>query len=265
MSLGGGKNDKSSICILDYYTAPHKLFIKEVHEKIFTHNEESADDQIVEYLNRKDSNLKFIAFDVPITLPQCFVHACKGVHQCGASSTKWHWRIYKKLKEKNKNHKLFNPYVERCVDLFIAHQLEEKFPFPCALGANAAPLTARAHHLRSRFWKELDEKLIEVYPRLSFWRMGLKLKLPKSNLRFYKHAVRGHVSREQFLSELIKQNIIFIYEQDAQKILDRPSSFDAFLTALTAYLKFKGCTEKPPKGFPTQEGWVEYPDKDFDW
>ncbi len=246
---------------MDYYATPHKLFVKQIHDKIVTHDESSADDQLIEILNQKDNSLKYISFDVPLSLPGCFQHQCKGIHSCNSETIEWHWKNYQKLKEKNKNHKLFTPYTERCVDSYVSHQLEEPFALSHSLGANSAPLTARAHHLQPR----LHSNLLEVFPRLSFWRMGSKLKLTKSNLRFYKHAVRGQTAREQFIEELIDQNIIFIYEQDIQKILSKTNAFDAFICAITAYLKFKDQTEEPPRSFPESEGWITFPKKTFEW
>ncbi len=261
LSLSGGKNDKTSLCYLDYYRAPHKLFLKTVIDKIPERENESPDDILLEYLNKKDLNLRYIGVDVPITLPHCFLHPCKGVRQCDSATTQWHWKNYKKLKDKNKNHKLFTPYTERCVDSYVTYHLEEHFPISHALGSNSAPLAARAHFLKNR----IKYEMIEVYPRLSFWRMGLKLKMNKNQLRFYKHSARGDQVREGFLRELINQNIIFIYDQDIQKLLSKMSTFDAFMSALTAFLYFKDQCEKPPKNFPASEGWIQFPQKEFSW
>lgn len=258
--MSGGKNEKTSLCYIDYYSLPHKLFLKTIVDKI-SEEDESADDTLLKYLNKRDSAVRYIAVDVPLTLPHCFDHACKGINVCEASTTQWHWKNYKRLKDKNKNHKLFTPYTERCVEAYISHSLEEHFPISHALGSNSAPLTARAHFLKNR----IHAKLVEVYPRLSFWRIGQKLKMNKSQLRFYKHGARGDQARESFLRELMDQNIIFIYEQDVQKLLAKTSVYDAFIAAITAFLYFKDQCEKPPKGFPVSEGWIQFPAKDFTW
>ncbi|MCB0363135.1 MAG: DUF429 domain-containing protein, partial [Bdellovibrionales bacterium] len=91
------------------------------------------------------------------------------------------------------------------------------------------------------------------------------LGIAMSHLRYHKHAIGGEESREAILDLLIKKNIAFIYEQDAKIMIEFSPAFDAFICALTGYLKFKGQTEPRPKAFPKSEAWIEYPKSIISW
>lgn len=240
---------------LEYYPEAHKIFLKDIKDKVPHEDEVSQDKFLLEILNKKDNAVKFVAFDSPLELPTCLTHNCGGIEKCKAPTTKWHWAHYLKLKKKKKNLKLFTPYTERCVERHINYDLEEHFEMPEALGANKAPLTARSLYLKSK----IKKKLVEVFPRLSMWRIGSHFKISKNDLRNYRHSVHGMECRSVFLQSLIEKDLLFIYHQDLQKLIENPNAFDSMVCALTAYLKYQGQCEKPPKNFPLQEGWVEFP------
>jgi hypothetical protein len=259
VSLSGGKNDKTCVTSLEYYPQHNKIFVKDIKDKIPSEEEVSQDKYLLDILNKKDKNLKYIAIDSPLALPNCLTHVCAGVEKCKAPTTKWHWAHYLKLKKKKKNLKLFTPYTERCVERHINYDLEEFFEIPEALGANKAPLTVRSIYLKNK----IKRNLLEVFPRLSVWRIGTVFKLSKEDLKNYRHAMHGMDCRAVFLQTLIEKDLLFIYDQDLQKLIENPNAFDSMVCALTAYMKHKGQCEKPPKGFPLQEGWIEYPLIDF--
>lgn len=255
ISLSGGKNDKTCLTSLEYYPQHKKIFLKDIKDKIPNEDEISQDKYLLEILNKKDKSLKYVAIDSPLEMPYCLTHICPGVEKCKAATTKWHWAHYRKTKRKKKNLKLFTPYTERCVERYINYDLEERFEIPEALGANKAPLTARSLYLKNKIKKDL----IEVFPKLTVWRIGSQLKLSKTDMRNYRHSVHGVECRSRFLQSLIERDILFIYHQDLQKLIDNPNAFDSMVCAFTAFLKHLGQCEKPPKGFPLQEGWVEFP------
>jgi hypothetical protein len=122
-------------------------------------------------------------------------------------------------------------------------------------------LTARAHFLKRR----LKTPLIEAYPKLTLWRIGQALDMPKSYLRFHKHAVDSDEARLFILKTLIEKEIAFVYQQDLRLMVENNVAFEAFLCALTAFLKHRGQTEKPPQGFPKGESWIEFPVKKINW
>ncbi len=150
---------------------------------------------------------------------------------------------------------MFTPYTQRCVEAYVSHGLEENFEIHHALGSNLAPLAVRAHFILRR----LDLPSIEVFPKLSVWRIGNSLKVAKSHLRFHKHAVGGDESRAQFLQSLSEKKEVFIYQQDMKSMVENNHAFEAFICAYTAYFKFMGQTEKRPTDFPDEAAWIEFP------
>ncbi len=118
-----------------------------------------------------------------------------------------------------------------------------------------APLTARAQFIKRR----LDLDLIEVFPKLSIWRIGQNLKIGKSHLKFHKHVVGGDESRRIFLQALADRRDLFFYQQDFKAMVENNHAFEAFVCAYTGLLKFLKQTESRPAGFPKTEAWIEFP------
>lgn len=170
------------------------------------------------------------------------------------------WKHYR-AKEKAKPKKLFTPYTERCVEQYLESHLEEPFHVQHALGSNLAPLTARAQYIIRR----LELPIIEVFPKVSFWRIGLSLHIAKSHLRSHRHWDAGLPSREALINRLMDRNLTFIYDQDFKVLTENAHAFDAFLCAMTGLLSFQGHCEPRPKGFPRGESWVEIPKKSLVW
>jgi hypothetical protein len=171
------------------------------------------------------------------------------------------WEHTKKVQAKKKPKKLFTPYTQRCVEMYLATELEEPFILSHAMGANTAPLLARAMFIRRR----LKMPCIEVFPKLSVWRIGKSLHVMKSHLRFHKHAIGGDESRRVILQALSTHNVAFVYDADVKLMIENNHAFEAFICALTAYLKFKGMTEDRPAGFPKNEDWIDFPTNLIRW
>jgi hypothetical protein len=171
------------------------------------------------------------------------------------------WNYYKSHQEKKKPKKLFTPYTQRCVEMYMATELEETFILNHALGSNADPLTARAHFMSRRLTAELNE----VFPKATIWRVGRSLKVAKSHLRFHKHAVGGDTSRNMILQALSSNNVVFVYHHDVKLMTENNHAFEAFICALTGYLKFRGMTEERPAGFPESETWIDFPKETIVW
>lgn len=222
---------------------------------------ESADQKILNLLDL--NSLDVVGFDAPLQLPKCMRCdlKCPGYEKCKEPEIEWMWKQYKKLNLKRKPKRLFTPYTERCIETYLAHQIEEVFHMPHAMGSNLAPLTARAHFLRRRFKKT---RLVECFPKLSIWRLGLQLKIPKSHLRFHRHSVGGDESRKLILTALVDSKQIFIYEQDFKVMVENNHAFEAFITAYTSLLDVRGECEPRPKDFPKQELWLSIPLKKVD-
>ncbi len=154
---------------------------------------------------------------------------------------------------------MFTPYTQRCIEMYLQTELEEPFNLHHALGANSAPLLARASFIQRR----LSAPCIEVYPKLTLWRLGKVLNVMKSYLRGHREAFGGDDARAQFLKSLNENNIAFIYHQDMKHMVENNHAFEAFLCGFTAFLKYKGLTEKKPKKFPANESWIEFPITDL--
>ena len=263
VSLGGGKTDKTCVAVLDYYPVQRKIFLTKLTDKIRSEGESSADLQLVNLINEQDPAPRNVTFDVPLSLPKCFQcpHSCVGFEQCKQPELEWMWAHYRKYGAKKRPARLFTPYTERCVEMYLGTELEEPFQLPHALGSNLAPLTARAQFLKRR----LTVPALEVFPKVSLWRLGNALNMPKSHLRFHRHWEGGQTSRQLILTKMMERNLAFIYDQDVKTLVDSPQAFDAFICALTGLLSHVGACEPRPKGFPKKAGWIEFPKKIFPW
>lgn len=256
ISLSGAKNDRTALVVLDYYPEQRKLFLRNIYDHLKTQEELSSDQILLEVLT-EHSPIEGIAVDVPLELPLCVDCKCRAqnIQDCDQPEVQWMWKEFRKIKRKKPRTKLFTPYTMRAIDMYIADTLEGDFHPPESLGANSAPLAARAAFLKKR----IKKKLIEVNPRVSLWRLGKALKVSQAHLKHYKHSVGGDESRQIILQSMVKQDLVFIYQADFLKLADNCDTFDAFISAMTAFLKHRGQTEKPPKDFPKQTGWVEFP------
>lgn len=263
ISLGGGKADKACIAVMEYYPQYKKVFLSRLIEKVKSDDNTSADLKIHEIIDQYHSALDTVAFDVPFRLPQCVncKCVCAGYEQCKEPHVKWMWEYTRKLHKKKKPRKLFTPYTQRCVEMYLSSEIEEPFNIQHAMGANMAPLLARAMFITHR----LRVPCVEVYPKLSLWRIGRSLHVMKSHLRFHKHSFGGDESRRAILHALSTHNVAFVYDQDVKLMIENNHAFEAFICALTAFLKFKGLTEPRPEGFPESEDWIEFPQTTIKW
>jgi hypothetical protein len=261
--LGGGKTERTAVVVVEYYSEFRKIFVRKIYKGLGGEEKKSADQVLLELLNEREVGLKLIAFDVPLTLPTCFncPLKCPGYENCTEPGIQWQWVQNMKRDGVKRPNKIFTPYTERPVEVFVTHNLEEPFQMPHALGSNAAPLTARAQYLTRR----LKVKSIEFFAKLSLWRIGNALSIQKSYLRFHRHAIDSEESRDFFLKRLVEDEVLFIYAQDQKILVDDPICFDALLGALTAHLHVLGQTEKPPSDFPKKEGWIAFPKTVFNW
>lgn len=261
ISLAGGKSDKACVAILEYYPENKKIFLSRLFEKIKSDEKISGDLKIHELIEQNLETTKYVAFDTPWNLPNCMTcqHKCPGYENCHEPHIEWMWHHQDDKLKKKRPKKLFTPYTQRCVEMYLQTELEEPFNLHHAMGSNSAPLLARANFIQKR----LSANCIEVHPKLTLWRLGEVLKVMKSHLRGYRAAFGGDDSRAQFLQSLNENNIAFIYHQDMKQMVENNHAFEAFLCGFTAFLKYKGLTEKKPKNFPSNEDWIEFPVKDL--
>lgn len=263
ISLGGGKTDKACVAVVEYYPKHKKVFLSRLVEKIKSDEVHSADFKIHEIIEQYHNGIDLIAFDVPFKLPFCLqcVEKCPGIESCPESHVKWMWDYTRKLHKKKKPRKLFTPYTQRCVEMYLSSEIEEPFILQHAMGANCAPLLARAMFIKRR----LTIPCVEVFPKLSVWRVGRSLQVAKNHLLFHKHAIGGDESRRVILNALGTHNVAFVYDQDVKLMIENNHAFESFICAFTAFLKFKGMTEPRPAGFPEREDWIEFPLPAIKW
>lgn len=263
VSLAGGKSDKTALAVIEYYPAAGKIALVKLIEKIKTEHEISADLRIHELISQYRRDVTRLALDVPLTWPKCLDCdlPCPGYEICEEPEIKWLWKHIEGIQKNKKPKKLFSPYAERCVDHFVANDLEEKFQLQPAMGANGAPLLARAYFLSRR----TDQDFLEVFPRLSLWRIGVNLKIAKSHVRNYRHAATGDESRAIILNHLNREKNIFFYDQDERTMIENAHAFDAYLCALSGFLDWRDQSEPKPKNFPEDGGWITFPRQDFKW
>ncbi len=264
VALAGGKTDKTCVSLIEYFPKQKKIFLSRLFEGIGSEGEVSADLGLHSLIEQIPGPLVSVSFDVALQLPKCVrcKLKCPGYEACKEPEIQWLWQQYRARNSKRKPSRLFTPYTERCVEVYVSESLEEKFHISHALGANMAPLTARAHFITRRLKKT---KCLEVMPKVSLWRIGRSLGVQKSHLRFHKHSVSGLESRLAILHRLTELNAAFIYQQDQNVLIDNPQAFDSFLCALTGVLSFRRQCEPRPKSFPAEEAWVEIPKQKLRW
>lgn len=263
LSLGGGKADKACLAILEYYPKHHKVFLAKIFERIRSEENISADLKIHEILEQYQGMIHTLAVDTPWRVPNCLSCKlkCPGYENCQEPHIQWMWNYVNEKNQKKKPKKLFTPYTQRAVEMHLATELEEPFHMSHAMGANAAPLVARAAFILRR----VNIPLIEVFPKLSIWRIGTSLHVLKSHLRSHKHAAVGEESRRGILKELGEFNVAFVYDQDRRLMIENNQAFEAFICALTAFLEYKSQTEPRPRGFPKNEDWISFPKEKIHW
>ncbi len=246
------------MAILEHYQSPHKIFLSHLVDRIKAEEFISSDLKVHEVINQHQQGLKFVGFDVPLSLPKCLrcTLPCPGYETCQEPEIKWLKNQAESRTDKKKPTKIFSPYLVRCADSYLAQLTKDALEIPPALGANLAPVTARALFIRRR----LNFPVIEVSARVAVWRLGLQLKLPKSGLRVYRNSVGGQQARSQFLQAFGEKFHVFIYHQDFKSLVESINSFEALIAAFVCYLKQAEKTEARPKSFPKFEQWVEIPE-----
>jgi hypothetical protein len=258
LSLSGGKTDKASLALIEYFPQQKKVFLSRLVHSIKAEESRSADAKIIDLLQGLEGSVESVAVDnawnPPFCFTQCEAH-CGGLEVCSKPHILWLRQHFLKMKKKKKTTKLFTPYTQRCIENFVLTELEESFQMPHAMGANSAPLLARARYLKKRS----EKPWFEVFPPLSVWRMGRHLNIKKSDLRSYRKSAVGEACRRQILTSLQEHDVVFLYKDDVNSMIHSVHAFDAFICAYTLFLKFTQQTETRPDNFPAEEDWIEFP------
>lgn len=263
LSIAGGKSDKACLAVIEYFPKYKKIFLTKIFDRIKSDENISADLKLHEMIEQVRDKTVSLTLDTPSQVPQCVrcTLKCPGYESCNEPHIEWMWKYFREKTQKKKPKKIFTPYTQRSVEMHMSTELEESFIVPHALGANQAPLLARAAFIKKR----LDIPVLEAFPKATLWRLGLSLQVMKSHLRHHKHSVGGNEARKAILQALSAAHVAFVYDQDVKLMTENNHAFEAFLCALTGFLKFKGLTEVRPKGFPKKEDWIEVPLENINW
>ncbi len=260
--LGGAKKDTTSVAVLEYYPKEKKVFLRHIYSHIKSTQKDSSDKLVYDFLEDSFSRIELVLFNAPLSLPQCMTCSlpCPGYEVCNQSHILWSWKFFHRYKKKRT--KIFSPYIERCSETYISKELDESFEISPALNSNKAPLTARAHFLSRRLEHVKNE---EFLAKVSLWYLGRSLKISKIRLRNYKSSFEGRETRRLILDKISERGLIFFYEQDRRLMEKSHYNFEAFLGAFTGVLSFVKQCQKPPKNFPKEEKWIQFPVEKLDW
>ncbi len=258
VSLSGGKTDKTCAVVLEYYPEHGRLFLSQIHEKLKSEKNMSSDFLLYQLVTSTYKAIENVAINAPLSFPLCMTCEldCPGFESCKEDHITWMWKNYRKIRSKKKNHRLFTPYTQRAVEMYLGSEFETPFHPDDAFGSNLAPISSRAQFLQNR----LEEPLLEVNTKMSVWSLGTKYRVAKSHIKNFAHAIHGADSRRGFVSQLEERKSLFLYKQDVEKLADNLYAFEALINGLTGYLFFIGECLPRPKGFPTDEAWIALPD-----
>lgn len=259
LELGGAKNQRTTIAVLQFFPHEKKTFLLDVHEGIGTKGDKddpkTGDELLLDIFNTYRKDLAHIGVDIPMELPPCLVcprKNCPMPAKCTIPAVRW-------MREKNKD---FTPYTQRPVELWLRYKLlphifpRFRFEIDETMGGTKAPRTARMVFLKRHLGKF---PMIETLSKLTLAVMAQNFKFNPRYVSSYRQLDSGAHSREWLLEAIASKYSIFIYERDVTLLTKSLGAFDAFLSALTALLAESGLCALPPKGFPVASGWIYYP------
>lgn len=254
--MSGGKSDKACLAVVDYYPDSNRLFLNRIFDRIKAEEFISADHKVHELISQFSENVLSLGMDVPLSLPICLRCdlPCPGYETCTVPEIKWMRSVYQ-ASDKAKPKKMFTPYTQRPLDLWLQENVEEGLEVQHALGANLAPLVARAHFIRRR----LNLDCFETHPRVTVWRVGLQMKVARTQLKVYRNSVGGDEARKIFLQAMSDQLKVFFYHHDFKLMTENFHAFESFVCAYAGFLRHGQQTQKRPMDFPKNEVWTEIP------
>ena len=261
LSLGGGKSDRTTVTVIDYYRKQCKAFVIDVYESVGAHDDYSADEVLLEILSEFDIPVKVLAVDAPLTLPPCVNgcrKGCKGMAKCVVPEVRWMRNQFKKAHAQNKKLKQFTSYSQRPVDLFFRYRhLDQSGLHDETMGANQAPRAARMQYLKSHISAKVN--LIEVWPKLTLFYVHKLFNLTRNQALSYRQLDEGIHIREHVVQSFIDDQNLFIYERDSKRFATSISAFDSLICAWAALNYGLGRCIEFRKDLPLQSGWIQIP------
>ena len=259
--LCGSKNPYTSMAVVDFYEGESRLFLVESlegvkHKNIHTRDKDSDEELIEKIKNLDDGSDLTIITSAPLTYPACFNcknENCDGISVCNNIEVKYILKTYDQLKKQKKNLRKFTPYTQRAVEVWLRTEFADIEAPHEALGGSMSAITARIQYIKKRLNKYT---FLESYSKASLWSFLKILDLPEFYLKDYKDIIDGKRYRERFLEKLEKENHIFIYNADYEKLVKNYILFDAFILALTGYWDKIGKSRKLPPEISQEKSFI---------
>ena len=270
VDLGGAKNQKTALAVLEYYPSEEKIFLLDIYERI------TGDEALLELIEELRPGTAHLGVNVPLDLPACIPctrKICPTPRKCSVSPVKWMRETTRKAAKTppaavespgSRGVRVldFTPYTQRPFELWMRYHVlpklaqSSRFEVDEALGGTKAALTARMSYLIRHLGRI---PVAEVWPKLSVAIFAEQLGLQKRIVARYRQLEEGVHAREEILEILAHRHGLFIYERDVAKLAQSLAAFDAFICAYTALLADTGRCAEVPQGFPPSAGWVCYP------
>jgi len=256
LELSGTRSDRSSLCVLEYYSSSQRLILREVLTKLQSASHQDPDATLSDNIHVwVEEGFWGLGLSTPLSLPPGFVDP-KGRDRSEKQEIRW---LQLESRKRRKADRAYLPYLQRACEVALRpHGLE----IPDALGSNMAPLTARAHHLK----RYLPMPLFETHSKSAARRIGKSLGLSTATLERLPDLEKGPLAREQFL-EVFSKKVpqFFSYDHDIETLVHNLAAFWSFQAALSLFIESKGYCQKPPRGFPKDVPWIRVPESQIPW
>lgn len=266
LTLAGGKRRGTALALISIKDSSNQLILEEIYGNLGVTATQTADQALLRVINKRSDNPTILGVNVPLSLPPCLscqLPWCPGYEVCEVESVVWTRKSNPRLKKIHKSAKPSQPYTERPVEIFLRENFPHWLDIPGAYSSNMAPLVSRIQYLKRHF--SSDTELIEVLPRLTFFKLSSLLGLQPNLAKSYRGPEHGSETRLLFLQKLKEKLSFVIDDRDLELLTLNPPPFDALLAALTAFLHRRGYCEMPLTDFPISEGWVSFPKDDFEF
>lgn len=259
LELSGPHSNRTALVVLDFYQSQSRLVVSHVHSNFGSLENKSSDNILMEEIQRLMAEVPENAFlgictQAPLSLPPFFKdkHARK-------TEERWLQEIWSKTKPKPN---FFTSYLNRPVDAWLRYFTPERFQIPEAMGANLAPLAARALYLSEL----LGLSLKESFPRATMSRVVQSLEFSRFWPKLYTDVEKGLGVRQDFFERLFQKiPQLFCYEGDLETLIVELNCFQAFLSALALFLKANSQCDNIPEGFPDSATWILIPRQHIRW
>lgn len=254
LELAGAKNDKTALAVFEYFPHEEKTYLLHLYEGLGSRADLTADRVLLSILKESKGPHSVLCVNVPLQFPpctQCELKSCVAKGECQAPAAQW------ALKQRGAS---YTPYTQRPVEIWLKKEVVARNALTLdvdeTLGGARAPLTARMVHLLPRL---KGFEVIESVPKLTTLLLGKAKRVPKNLLEDFRTLGKGARARADLLRALSPGLGLYLGPHDLTRATKSLSAFDALFCGVTGVLHVRGRCVKPPRGFPTRSGWIQYP------